>query len=204
MNLRLDHLAVSAGSLADGVAFVEAALGVSMAGGGQHAHMGTHNRLLGLGDLYLEVIAVDPVAPAPDWPRWFDLDRFSGVPRLTNWVARCDDLAAEVARGPAGVGVPVALLRGNYRWQMAVPGDGVLPFGGAFPALMQWEGTLHPSAALPETGVRLARLDIHDPDAGTLRAALAGRLDDSRVTITAGPRGMRAEFATPHGIRVLG
>ncbi len=202
--LRLDHLAVAAGSLAEGVAFVEAALGVPMAGGGQHPHMGTHNRLLGLGDLYLEVVAVDPAAPAPVWPRWFDLDRFSGVPRLTNWVARCDDLAAEVARGPAGVGVPVALQRGDYRWQMAVPGDGVLPFGGGFPALMQWAGDLHPAAALPETGVRLLRLDIHDPEAGALRAALAGRLEEPRIIFTAGPRGMRAEFATPHGIRVLG
>ena len=28
-------------------------------------HMATHNRLLGLGDLYLEVIAADPGRPAP-------------------------------------------------------------------------------------------------------------------------------------------
>ena len=67
--LRFDHIAISAQTLEDGVAAVEAALGVKMAGGGQHPHMATHNRLLGLGDLYLEVIAIDPAAPAPAWPR---------------------------------------------------------------------------------------------------------------------------------------
>ena len=59
--------------------------------------MATHNRLLGLGDLYLEVIAADPSAPRPAWPRWFDLDRFTGAPRLTNWICACDDLEAAVA-----------------------------------------------------------------------------------------------------------
>jgi hypothetical protein len=54
--LRFDHLAVSALDLAEGVAWVEEALGTKLAGGGQHPHMATHNRLLGLGDLYLEVI----------------------------------------------------------------------------------------------------------------------------------------------------
>jgi hypothetical protein len=64
MSLRLDHLAISAGTLDEGVAAVEEALGVPLAGGGQHPHMATHNRLLGLGDLYLEVIAADPAAAA--------------------------------------------------------------------------------------------------------------------------------------------
>ena len=40
-----------------------ALLGVPMAGGGKHPLMGTHNRLIGLGDLYLEVISIDPDAP---------------------------------------------------------------------------------------------------------------------------------------------
>ena len=202
--LRLDHLAVSAGALDDGVAAVEAALGVQLAGGGAHPHMATHNRLLGLGDLYLEVVAVDPLATAPLWPRWFDLDHFAGAPRLTNWVAACDDLAAEVARGPQGVGVPVALSRGVYRWQMAVPADGRLPYDGAFPALIQWDGAT-PAAALPDSGLRLMRLEITHPDATALAAALSGRLTDPRVTLTQGPAtAFSATFSTPHGLRVLG
>ena len=105
--LWIDHLAVVAGRLEDGVSAVEDLLGVAMAGGGKHPLMGTHNRLLSLGDLYLEVIAVDPDAPPPGRPRWFDMDRFTGPPLLANWVAGCDDLAAEVALGPVGIGTPI-------------------------------------------------------------------------------------------------
>lgn len=201
--LRLDHLAVSAETLAAGVGVVEATLGVSLAGGGQHPHMATHNRLLGLGDIYLEVIAADPAVPRPAWPRWFDLDHFSGPPRLTNWVAACDDLSAEVAVSPAGIGVPLALARGDYRWQMAVPPDGRLPFDGAFPALIQWQGNT-PARALPDAGVRLTRLEVVHPEAKALVAALAGRLEDPRVVILAGAhKALRARFATPAGERWL-
>lgn len=204
MTLRFDHLAVSALSLDEGVAVVEAALGVAMAGGGQHALMATHNRLLGLGDLYLEVIAADPAAPRPAWPRWFDLDHFTGAPRLTNWIAGCDDLDAALAASPSAVGVPVDLQRGDYRWRMAVPGDGCLPFDGCFPALIQWQGALHPAQALPDVGVRLALLEVALPQAQDLRAALAGRFADPRVVIVDGPaKAMRASFDTPQGRRVL-
>ncbi|MDZ4310426.1 MAG: VOC family protein [Cypionkella sp.] len=202
--LRFDHIAVSALDLAEGVAAVEAALGVALAGGGQHSHMATHNRLLGLGDLYLEVIAADPSAQAPTWPRWFDLDNFQGSSRLTNWVSCCDNISAAVAASPDGVGIPVALQRGDYRWQMAVPANGKLPFDGCFPALIEWGGTLHPARALPESGVRLERLEIAHPQAAALHAALASLFADGRVVIVPGAeKAMRASFSTPHGRRVL-
>ena len=202
--LVFDHLAVSALTLEEGVEAVEAALGVPLQAGGQHPHMATHNRLLALGDLYLEVIAPDPSQPKPLWPRWFDLDRFTGPPRITNWITRCDDLAAELAASPAGTGTPVALSRGDYRWQMAVPADGILPFGGAFPALIHWQGTARPAHALQDRGVRLLRLKIGHPDAAALRDALAGRLTDPRVVIAPAPsHTMRATFSTPNGTRVL-
>lgn len=202
--LTLDHLAVSALTLDEGLAMVEAALGVSLQGGGQHPHMATHNRLLGLGDLYLEVIAPDPSLPRPDWPRWFDLDHFTGPPKLTNWVARCDDLDVELSSSPPGTGRPVALTRGAYHWRMAVPDDGILPFDGGFPALIQWQGTTHPAQALQDRGVRLRRLTITHPHAAELHAALSGRITDPRLAIVAGPaKAMQAEFATPHGPRHL-
>ncbi len=202
--MRLDHIAVSAASLEEGAAFVEERLGVTLAGGGQHPHMATHNRLLGLGDLYLEVISADPSAPDPAWPRWFDLDSFAGPPRLTNWIMACDDLDAEVARGPQGVGQPVALSRGEFRWRMAVPATGRLPFGDTFPALMQWDGTAHPAARLPDAGVRLTRLEVVTPFADEVREALAGRFDDPRVAIVLGAaKALRAEFSTQAGPRWL-
>ena len=202
--LLFDHLAVSAETLEEGVAAIEAALGVALAGGGQHPHMATHNRLLGLGDLYLEVIAADPAQVAPDWPRWFDLDNFQGRPRLTNWVARSENLSAALAASPAGSGIPLTLQRSDYRWQMAVPADGKLPFDGGFPALIQWQGSLHPARALPESGVRLLRLEIAHPEAPALRAVLAPLTRDPRIVITSGPvKAMQATFDTPHGRRAF-
>jgi hypothetical protein len=202
--LAFDHIAISALDLAEGVAAVEDALGVALAGGGQHPHMATHNRLLGLGDLYLEVIAADPSAPRPAWPRWFDLDNFSGAPRLTNWIARSENLSTDLTLAPTGTGIPVDLQRGDYRWTMAVPADGKLPFDGCFPALIQWHGPLHPALALPESGVRLTRLEIAHPEATALQATLNPMFTDPRVVITQGPaKAMRARFDTPHGPRVL-
>lgn len=204
--LTFDHLAITAETLDEGVEAVQAALGVDLAPGGQHPHMGTHNRLLGLGDLYLELIAADPAAPRPAWPRWFDMDNFHGRPRITNWICRSDDLEADVAAsGAAFTGVPTALSRGDLRWRFAIPPSGKLPFDDAFPALMQWDGTLHPAALLPDRGVRLARLEIAHPRADDLRAALAGRIGDPRVMIVQGvEKAMRGTFDTPHGTRVIG
>jgi hypothetical protein len=201
--LTFDHIALAAETLEAGVAHVEAALGVPLAGGGQHPLMATHNRLLGLGDLYFEVIAIDPAAPAPAFPRWFDLDRFAGRPRLTNWICRTDDLEAALAACPPGTGMPVALARGDLRWRMAVPETGILPFTNAFPALIEWQGSLHPVQRLPDSGLRLRRLEIASPDAPALTATLARLINDPRVVIVPGEPAMRASFDTPSGLRVL-
>ena len=204
MRWRIDHLAVAAASLDEGTAAVEAALGVKLSPGGQHALMGTHNRLLGLGDLYLEVIAVDPAAVPPDRPRWFGLDGFSGAPRLTNWVAGCDDLGAALAVAPAGMDRAVDMARGDLRWRFGGSGDGCLPFDDAFPALIQWLGAGHPAGRLPDAGVRLRRLVVVHPQAAALRAALGGRVADPRLVIEDGPaKAMSAEVDTPSGSRHL-
>ncbi|HBU16034.1 MAG TPA: polyphosphate kinase, partial [Gemmobacter sp.] len=50
--LILDHIALAATTLDEGVAHAEQALGLPLAGGGYHARMATHNRLMGMGDLY--------------------------------------------------------------------------------------------------------------------------------------------------------
>lgn len=208
MLLTLDHFAITSETLEAGVAATEAALGLPLGPGGQHPRMGTHNRLLGLGDVYLEVIAIDPQAAPPDRPRWFDIDSFSGAPRLTNWIARTDDLPAALAAAPAGAGVPLEFTRGDLRWEMAVPDDGKLPFDGCFPAMIQWHGAArgpaHPTARLADSGCRLRRLTLVHPRANDLRAALAGLIEDRRLAVTEGAvRAIRAEIDTPHGPRVL-
>ena len=202
--LWIDHLVIAAETLAEGAAAVEAALGVALVPGGAHPLMGTHNRLLSLGPgLYLEAIAVNPEARPPGRPRWFDLDNFSGRARLTNWVARCENIKDEIALSPPGSGEIHDLQRGDYRWSMAIPADGRLPFGGGFPGLIEWRGP-HPADRLADAGCRLRRLTVAHPEAAALRAALAGRLDDPRLVVEAGREiALTAEIDTPAGPRVL-
>lgn len=200
--LELDHIAVAGATLEEATRHVEEALGCALGPGGRHDHMGTHNRLLGLGpDIYLEAIAVDPSAPRPAWPRWFRLDEFEGKPRLTNWIVRTGDLDAALAAAPEGAGVATALARGDFRWRMGIPADGRLPFDDAHPALIEWQGGLKPQDRLADVGIRLERLEVAHPNADALRAALP--LYDPRVVIVAGSPALCATFATPHGKRYL-
>ena len=202
--LELDHVAVAAQTLEEGRAHVEEALGVALQTGGAHARFGTHNLLLGLAEgLYLEVIAVDPEARAPEGARWFDLDRFEGRPRPQVWVARVPEMGVARSALPQA-GRAVELARGDLRWEMAVPEDGILPHDNRFPALICWPpGTVHPGARLEASGCALRACVVSHPEAKALQAQLAPHLDDPRVVFEAGPSALRFEIETPHGRRVL-
>ena len=183
----------------EGAAHAEAALGRPLGPGGRHARMGTHNRLLGLGDCYLEAIAVDPDGPDPDRPRWYALDGRRGAPALDHWALRVDDLDAAVAALPS-LGEPIAFERDGLRWRMAVPPDGRLPFASCAPAVIEWE-TAPPS--LPESGFHLIRLTLRHPAADDLRAVLARLTEDPRIVIEAGGPGIEAAIDGPDGTRTL-
>ncbi len=202
--MELDHIAVAGENLAAASAHLEACLGVALQSGGEHDVFHTHNRLLGLEDgLYLEAIAINPDAPVPERPRWFDLDRFSGTPRLTNWICRCTDLDATLAALPDGFGTAVSLQRGDLCWRMAVPASGILPFDNCAPALIEWEGAAHPATRLTPSGCRLTALTVSHPQAAALRELLAAFLTDDRVAFVTAPAGLRARFETPEGEREL-
>jgi hypothetical protein len=195
VTMELDHIAVAGESLSEATAHVQDALGVRMQQGGDHAVFHTHNTLLGLEDgLYLEAIAINPDAPVPDRARWFDLDRFSGPARLTNWICRCDNLDAALNALPDGFGTPVQLQRGDLRWRMAVPETGVLPFDNCAPALIEWQGDAHPAQRLLQTGCRLNSLKVSHPDAANLATLLAPFLKDERVSFIKGNACLQAEF----------
>jgi len=199
--MELDHFAIAANTLAEATAHVEEALGVPLQPGGEHAVFGTHNRLLGLAEgLYLEAIAIDPEATPERQPRWFDLDRFEGAARITNWICRSGDLDGTLAALPVDAGAPVSLTRGDLSWQMAVPKSGILPYENIFPALIQWQGP-HPAPRLTQQGCSLRRLVVSHPEAQALAELLP--LDDTRVVFEPGPAALRAEIDTPHGLRHL-
>lgn len=200
MRLAIDHIAIAAETLAAGVAAVEAALGVPMGPGGAHALMGTHNRLLGLGDVYLEVIAIDSTAPRPAFPRWFDLDAFQGRPRPGSWVLRCADLDSALQALPEA-GRALDLERGALRWRMGVPEKGQAAYDNLFPALIAWQGA---APQLPDSGLRLRQIEIAHPEAPALAARLAPHCTDSHLVFEAAPvPALRFVIETPSGIKVL-
>jgi hypothetical protein len=210
----LDHLVVAAASLEEGVDWVAGRLGVRPQPGGQHAAMGTHNALLRLGARsYLEVIAIDPEAPAPARPRWFGLDeeatrqRLVAQPVLLTWVVRCESLAAACARVP-DLGEILPMQRGDFRWKIAVPDSGSLAWGGVLPAAIQWDagddgGTLHPCDRLPDSGCELTQLQLTHPAAVLGKAGLLALFRELRIVgpvdLRPGPIGLVADIRTPAG-----
>lgn len=205
MRLALDHIAVVAPDLASGAAHVRAALGVDVVPGGAHPQMGTHNRLMRLGtDEFLEVIAVDPDAAAPDRPRWFGLDTPPAAPRLSTWVLRTDELAAAAeALGPLA-GAPRSVSRGDLAWTILIPDDGSLPMHGVMPAIIAWpEGEL-PGSRMTGRNCRLHRLRLVHPEAGSLAERLAALLGDDRISFETGATVLlEATIETPSGLRSL-
>ncbi|WP_371061219.1 VOC family protein [Rhodosalinus sp. 5P4] len=202
VTLEFDHLAVAGETLGAAAAHVEATLGTRLSDGGRHARFATWNRLLSLGPAeYLEVIAVHPEAPPPAGARWFGLDGFHGPARLQAWICRVADLDAALAALPEA-GQAVDLARGDLRWRMAVPENGLAAWDGLFPALIEWQG---PRAAdrLAESGCGLRALDLCHPEAGALAARLAPHLDDPRIAFREGRPGLRAWIDTPRGVRQL-
>ncbi|QFU09345.1 hypothetical protein PARPLA_02311 [Rhodobacteraceae bacterium THAF1] len=201
--MKIDHLVVTCADLDTGTAAVSETLGVPLQTGGKHPLMGTHNRLLSLGDAYLEVIAIDPDAPAPDRPRWFDLDNRSGAPALTNWVASAADMDRAVAEAPMGMGEVHDLSRGDLAWRMAIPPSGALPFDGVLPALLQWRGARAQDGLEPQ-GCKIKRLILTHPRMGDIQAAWPDLARTDSVVLEVGQRPeIAAEIVTPTGLKVL-
>jgi|SoiMethySBSTD1v2_1073268.scaffolds.fasta_scaffold1126270_2 hypothetical protein len=205
MRSSIDHLAIAAASL-DGH-LLDDVLGVSLSPGGRHGRMGTHNRLLRLGDeTYLELIAIDPQAPAPAHARWFELDepamraRLAEGPRLVHWVARVD--TTELPPFPFDVGSWEGFERGDLSWQLTVRSDGMLPADGVVPSLIRWPGSSHPAARLPESGVSIEALELEHPRAADVQRQLDLIGLDVRCTRSALPA-IVTRLRTPSGPRTL-
>lgn len=182
-----DHLVIAAATLDEGEAWL-AELGLPLGAGGVHEQMGTHNRLLSLGPgEYLELIAVNPKGKKPNWPRWFGLDGFEGEPRLVSWVSRM--------REPSQPGThTIDLQRGDLRWRFTLPHDGQPLDQGITPALIEWQGTAHPTLNLTDHGFRLKRLALSHPAPLPVLP-----LRDERIRLHEGPISMRATVSSPQG-----
>jgi hypothetical protein len=209
--IRLDHIVIAAASLAEGRDWVEARLGVAAAGGGRHAAMGTHNALWGLGESYLEVIAVDPQGARPERARWFGFDdagvqaRLAQGPCLLTWAVSTNDIGADLAalRAPVPCHPPEDFARDDLRWLVLLPEGAALPLGGAWPLTIRWTHGLHPAKRLADEGLRLERLEIAGAGAAAAQAALGTVEGPVVFTPGDGPVRLSAAIRTPGGVVTL-
>lgn len=211
MTCRIDHIAIAAPSLEAGSDMLFRQLGARPQAGGQHPRMGTHNRLLRLGDsIYLEVIAIDPSAAPPARARWFGLDARAAdaEPGLACWVARTPDIRQSLAQAPEALGSAEPMSRGALEWLISIPEDGSLPLDGVAPVLIEWRSPGHPAAGLQDQGCRLVGLELRHPEpdrVGALLRRLGVEEPGVALTVVAAPRpALVAHIDTPQGLRSIG
>ncbi len=205
VNNKIDHIAIGADSLKQGVAALRTALGVEVPRGGKHPAMSTHNCVMQAGnDSFLELISIDPKAPAdPGRARWFTLDspatqrRLKIRPRALCWVVGTDDLDALIATSPVDLGEVLSLSRGELSWRLTVPADGHLPMGGLLPAFIEWSPGPHPSAAQQDLGIRLDSIQLSHPEPDTLNTLLTALRIDHLATVSEGEARLSFVLTTP-------
>lgn len=146
---RIDHLVVGSADLDAGIAWVADRLGVAPVPGGVHDGFGTRNALLGLGDAYLEVLAIDPAQEVPLSPLAAGL----AAPVLQTICVRLDRIDDGVAMSrvtPDGV---------RLEW--------ALRFTETPLFFIDWRDSPHPSAGLPDGG-RITSVVVTTPNRALL------------------------------------
>jgi len=205
----LDHIVIAANSLDDGATYLEETLGVSIPAGGEHPLMGTHNCLMQIGGgAFLELIAINPNAPEPKRPRWYNLDethlqaRMAERPVLLTWVVRTDDITRAATTSLISPGPIEEGRRGNRVWSITIPQDGTMPEDGLFPTLIEWHDFDGPTSDMADPGCRLEGLKIYHPEPerlsealGVIGAGVLAQVEQASEHV----HGLRALFQTPRG-----
>jgi hypothetical protein len=183
----IDHLIYAAPDLETGISRIESLIGTRPAIGGRHPRYGTHNALVSLGPkTYLEIIAPDPDAPAPERGRLLGVSERQ-TPQLVTWVMRSDSIQQKVDLARAA-GVQLGDVESGSRqapdgtlltWRLSDPY--AMPLDGAVPFLIDWSNTPHPSESAPFAGT-LNQLHIEHPDAEAVRSSLSTIDADMAVT----------------------
>ncbi|HEX6757160.1 MAG TPA: VOC family protein [Propionibacteriaceae bacterium] len=185
--MELDHVLIPLADLSKAVTGFERRYGLVSVEGGRHTDWGTANRIVPLGDSYLELVAVvDPAeASQSAFGRWVANAR-AGQP--LGWAVRTDDLAAVAGRLGLNVGSGSRFTATGelLRWQIAgverAMAEPWLPF------FVEWAV----ESRLP------GRIDVEHPTAATgiKRLIVAGEpqrlsswLDGHRLPVTLADRG---------------
>ncbi len=210
--LTLDHLAVIAPTLAEGVAHVRDCLGLEVPFGTHHDYMGTHNHRLQLGNsVYLEIVALDPQGSASGRARWFGLDNQDSVRsdwnegrRLRGWVANTEDIDAVVSTHGPIFGDKVPLPPANPAFAFTIPEDGSLPLDGAAPSIIDHRGDPTSMSEIPDLGARLRSLTLEHPYPAAIETLYRDLAIAHPPAIVLGAKvRYRALIETPAGLKEL-
>jgi glyoxalase-like protein len=174
----VDHLLVATTDL-DAAAAAAGRLGLPVAAGGRHPGWGTANRIVPLGDAYLEMIAVVEPAEAPSSPfgRWVA----AAPPGPMGWAVRVQDIDATATRLGLDLvaGARAAPDGRRLRWRTAgierVAAEPALPF------FIAWE----PGGPFPGEGGAGLRVELIELRGDAAR--LADWLGDADVPVTVRP-----------------
>jgi hypothetical protein len=202
--LQLDHVLIAVADLAAATARFEAEHGLASVEGGRHPGWGTANRIVPLGDAYLELIAVvdEDEAAASEFGRWVARGA-AGAGRLLGWAVRPEDLDAVVRRldlvahRGARAGADGSLVRWRSAGLEAAAAEPSLPF------FLEWApGTSFPGRSAAPQPASIARLALRgDPE------RLSSWLGPHTlpVTIDPGPPAITGlVLAGPRGCTVIG
>jgi hypothetical protein len=105
--MRLDHVIYGTADLETAAARIEAELGLDVLPGGHHVGQGSHNRIVPLGDGYLELMAIDDPEEAAANPFGQVLLEVLPVERLVGYAVQVDDIHAVAQR----IGTPVLTVK---------------------------------------------------------------------------------------------
>ena len=216
MLLGIDHAVIAVDDPDGTAAALEADLGLISSGGGRHEALGTFNRLVWLGDSYLELIGVfDRELAARSWLGPAVLEALARGGGLATWAIAVDDLEAQLRWAPEGSLVgPIDGERRRddgrvVRWRLAHP-RALLP---SVPFLIEHDATgaewtraeRDARAAEPHPlggPVRLASLHVETDSPAAAAARLRSILSTSaeragRAAIRVPLGAQSAQFAAP-------
>lgn len=174
--MQLDHLVYAGPDLALLTDALAGRHGLRAMPGGRHPSQGTHNALLGLGGgSYLELLAPDPEGEGGDWARSI---AYLDGPALHAWCLRVEDAGA-VATALEEAGLIARRAPGSrtrpdgstLRWELVFAERA--GFGGLMPFFVDWQGSAHPAADLPQAA-GFVGLELRHPRGSALRRLLDG------------------------------
>ena len=206
--LRLDHVVYAVPDLDEAAARFREEFGLGSVEGGRHERWGTANRIVPLGEQYLELVAAVDASTASETSFGRDvLERAAGGGGWLTIAAAADDLDAVAARLglEIGSGSRTRPDGRTVRWRMAGLDD---PRREPWmPFFLAWDvpADLHPGRAGAGHGVRAEAIAWVEAggDAEQLRDWLGG--EELPIRVTDSPPGIhRVAISTAGGERVIG